>query len=40
MCNLPLILCSIRRYLGDTGRREKSETGSNIMFTQSGGLTP
>ncbi|CAI9613624.1 unnamed protein product [Staurois parvus] len=35
MCSLPLSLCSIRGYLGDTGRGGGLEkTGSNILFTQ------
>ncbi|CAI9589384.1 unnamed protein product, partial [Staurois parvus] len=41
MCSLSSNLCSIRRYIGDCGRRGGSEkTESNILFTQCGGLTP
>ncbi|CAI9624878.1 unnamed protein product [Staurois parvus] len=35
MCSLPPSLHSIRRCLGDTGRRGGSgKTGSNTIFTQ------
>ncbi|CAI9546647.1 unnamed protein product [Staurois parvus] len=41
MCRVTPSLCSIRRYIGDNRRRGGLEKrGSNIFFTQCGGLTP
>ncbi|CAI9558008.1 unnamed protein product [Staurois parvus] len=41
MCGFPPRLCSISRWIGDSGRRGGSEKAeSNILFTQCRGLTP